>query len=84
LKVRVVSKSKNNDQWFEGLVSIPGLQETRLVRKSDQSTRYTSQSAVATAARSLAKTLGFESVELEKPVAKAAAKKAPKSTTQNS
>lgn len=75
LQVRVASRSKGDDSWFEGTVSISGLKTTKLARKSDGATRFSTRSAVSGAARSLAKSLGFAGVAFEETSQKRAAAK---------
>lgn len=97
LSVKVSTRKDESGEWYEGTVSITGLKPTKLARKSDGSTKFTSKSAVSGAARNLAKSLGFAGVDVldsSKPAAaapkKAAAKKSVKSsesttwTTSNS
>lgn len=75
LSVVVKEKSKGRDQWFEATVSIEGLRPTKLARKSDGCTRFTTRSAVSGAARRLAVSLGYDGV------AKPTVKKTTKSKT---
>lgn len=87
LSVRVASRKDESGEWYEGTVSIVGLKPTKLARRSDGSTRFTSKSAVSGAARNLAKALGFTDVEVADNKAtaaapkKAAAKKSSKSAS---
>ena len=78
LNVTIKERTKGEDTWFEGVVTLPGLKPTKLVRKSDQSVRFGSTSAVRTSARNLAKQFGY-TAEVEAPTKKAAKKRtAPK------
>lgn len=83
LSVRV--SSRKNDQgssFFEGTVSIQGLKPTKLVKKSDGSSQFPTKSAVSGAARNLAKSLGFNDVDITDTTApKQAAKKAAKKSS---
>jgi hypothetical protein len=80
LTVKVTEREKDGSQWFEATVSIEGLRPTKLARKSDGSTKFTTRSSVTSAAKRLATTLGFQGVETETP-AKKAAKKRVRTTT---
>lgn len=89
LSVKVATRKDESGEWYEGTVSIVGLKPTKLARKSDGSTKFTSRSAVSGAARNLAKALGFAGVDVldgSKAVApkKAAAKKSVKSKSSDS
>ncbi len=76
LTVKVSEKAKNDEKWFEATVSIDGLRPTKLARKSDGSTKFTTRSSVTSAAKRLATTLGFQGVAVDAPApAKKAAKK---------
>lgn len=75
LPVKVVNRQSGDEQWYEGTVSISGLQPAKLARKSDGSTRFTTRSSLTGAARNLAKSLGFEGVAVEEPRKVAAKKK---------
>lgn len=84
LQVKVTNRQKGDEQWYEGTVSISGLQPTKLARKSDGCTRFTTRSSLTGAARNLAKSLGFEGVAVEEPrraAAKATKTSAKKATT---
>jgi len=74
LSIEIKEKSKSGDVWFEGVVTLPGVQPTRLVRKSDGEYRFGSTNAVRTCARNFAKQLGCDAdVQLaEKKVSKKA------------
>lgn len=67
LPVKVSQRQSGVEQWYEGTVSISGLQPTKLARKSDGSTRFTTRSSLTNAARTLAKTLGYNGVAVEEP-----------------
>lgn len=69
-KLTVKVKSKGNG--WEGSVSVPGLQSTKLVRKDGQSV-FGTRSALNTVARALATRLQSELV-YDEPVKKAAKK----------
>ena len=79
LTVKVSNRKTSTAEWYEGTVSINGLKPTKLARRADGSTQFPSKSALSTAARNLAKTLGFSDVEVNdgKPAQKIAAKKSP-------
>jgi hypothetical protein len=80
LKVKVSEKNSNNEKWYEGTVSIAGLKPTKLARKSDGNTKFTSRSAATGAAKKLAESMGYtvdfeEAAQAKKTPAKKAAKK---------
>lgn len=83
LQVKVSPKKSGTDEWYEGTVSISGLKPTKLARKSDGSTRFTSRSAVSGAARNLAKSLGFTDVDFGETTSKKAAKKSVKKASSS-
>lgn len=64
LSVRVTNRKSDVGDYFEGTVSIAGLKPTKLARRSDGSTQFPTKSAVSSAARSLAKSLGFADVDV--------------------
>lgn len=57
-QVKVTSRTVEGQKVFEGTVTLPGVKPTKLVKKSDQSTRFSTRSAVVSAAKGLARTLG--------------------------
>lgn len=61
LSVKITNSKKGG---FEGTVNIVGLKPTKLARKIDGKTNFPSKASVNGAARSLAKSLGFNSVEV--------------------
>ena len=71
LSVKVTSRKVTNAETFEtaevleGTVTIPGLKASKLVKKSDNTTTFTSRSSLTSAAKNLAKNLGYEGVEFE-------------------
>jgi hypothetical protein len=84
LKVKVKSKTTTDGQeTWEGTVTVPGLKPSKLVRKADGKTEFSSRSAVNQAAKNLGKSLGFE-VAFDAPAAKKAAKKSVAKTTRTS
>lgn len=90
LQVRVTSRKSATENWFEGTVSIAGLKPTKLSRKSDGSTQFSSRSALSGAARNVAKSLGYSDVDFgeqaaaktAKPIAVAAKKSSKKSASK--
>jgi len=64
LSVKLAARKSGEASWYEGTVSIVGLKPTKLARRSDGSTQFPTKSAVSGAARNLAKSLGFEDVDL--------------------
>lgn len=73
LNVTIKERTKGEETWFEGVVTIPGAQPTKLVRKSDGSYKFSTTSAVRSSARNFAKQFGF-TAEVEVPTKKAAKK----------
>jgi len=59
LSVRVARRNRNGVESWEGTVSLPGLQPTKLVRRADNTTSFSTRSALATSARSLATQLNY-------------------------
>lgn len=80
LQVTIASRREGDSEWYEGTVSISGLKPTKLARKSDGSTRFTSRSAVTGAARNLAKSLGYLGVDIHKESDPKKVAKTPKSS----
>lgn len=62
MEVKVTSR--NSGTAWEGTVNVPGLRPTKLVRKSDDTTVFSTRSALLSSARVLAKRLGFSDVSL--------------------
>ena len=81
LSVKVSSRKNTTSEWFEGTVQIAGLRPTKLARRSDGSTQFSSKSAINGAARSLAKSLGFTDVDFAATATKTASKKSSKTRT---
>jgi hypothetical protein len=78
-----VDASSTPQTLFEGTVTLPGAKPFKICRRSDNETRFSSRSALSTAARSFAKSVGFAGIELVDPVAlKKAAKAAVTKTTK--
>tara|TARA_Y100000034_G_C6887359_1_gene407589 strand:- start:1850 stop:2107 length:258 start_codon:yes stop_codon:yes gene_type:complete len=80
LQLKITSKTTEGKESFQGTVTIPGLKPTKLARKSDGCSCFSSSSAVRTSARSLAKSLGFDGVDVAAPTKKAAKKPVKKRT----
>ncbi len=78
LEVKVISRKSGESEWYEGTVSLDGAKATKLARKSDGSTQFTSKSAVQGAARRFAERYGYNDVDFGTEAAKPAAKKAAK------
>ena len=80
LSVRLTSRKTETETYFEGTVSIQGLRPTKLARRADGSTQFSTKSAVSGAARNLARSLGYTDIcvtdaNAPKTPCKAAAKK---------
>lgn len=81
LTVRLTTTKTTTGDVYEGTVSIANLRPTKLVRKTDGTTRFPTRGAVCGSARNVAKALGYSDVtfvEPNQPQAKAAAKKVAK------
>ena len=65
LNLKVSNRTKDGEEIWEARVAIPGLRPTKLARKKDGETVFSSKSALLTSARNLARTLSFEGVEVE-------------------
>lgn len=81
LEIKIVSRSTNGVESFEGTVSIPGTKPTKLVRSTDGQTTYANRSSLLNSARNLAKKLGFEGIEEASKKAAPAKQAAKRSTT---
>ena len=78
LNVKITSQRQGETEVFSGTVNIPGLRPTKLVKKSDGTADFPSVSALKTTARGVARTLGFDGVEVAEPKRKAAKAKTKK------
>lgn len=67
-------KVKGESVGFEGVVSVPGLKDTRLIRK-DGTTVFATKSALAASVRNLKKRTGLEFETVLPATVKKAAKK---------
>lgn len=81
LNVKIVSKTDDSAEYWEGTVSVPGLKPTK-VTKSDGTTRFNSRSTLLSAVRNRAKSLGFEGVDYGENAEVATARKAAKKTAR--
>lgn len=87
LEVKVTSRKNTEGEWWEGTVSLEGTKPTKLARKSDGSTQFTSRSAVQGAARRFAERYGYSDVDFgaaASTTAPALKKAAKKSVTKKS
>ena len=80
LEVNVRSRNVDGNEIWEGTANIPGLRATKIVRRADNTTAFSSRSALLTSARNVARTLGFDGVV--EPTAKAA-KRSTRAKTQS-
>lgn len=83
LNVQVSSKKISSSNYFEATVDVDGLRPTKLERKADGSTCFSTRSALITAAKNMAKRLGYNNVriiESGNAVIKRASKSVPPST----
>jgi hypothetical protein len=72
----LTKKDKNGVEYHEGVITLPGLKPTKLV-KADGTSQFTTRATVGNAARNVAKRLNLEAqVEEGKTPVKKAAKKA--------
>lgn len=82
LSVKVTSRKSDGQEWWEGTVTLDGAKSTKLSRKSDGSTKFTSKSAVQGAAKRFAERYGYSDVDYgeksETKLVKKAAKKSVK------
>lgn len=78
LEARVVLRKNGNEEYWEGTVMLDGSQPTKIVRKSDNSTRFTSKTACSGAVRRFADRYGYNSVNFAETPVKAVLKKAAK------
>lgn len=65
LSVRVSSKKNDNNEWYEGTISIEGVKPTKLVRPTDGTVKFPTKSAVSCQAKKFAKSLGFNDVDIQ-------------------
>lgn len=70
LPVKLSTKTQDGLEVWEGTVYFAELRPAKLVRKSDKSTTFATRQAVLNAARSVAKTYGFDGVAVENPKAR--------------
>lgn len=73
MRLRINSSTQNGVRRWQGTVTVAGLQPAKLVRQSDNSTYFTTRSAVVSSARGLARRFG-QNVTIDEPVSKAAKK----------
>ena len=66
--------TKDGTSYWESTVTVPGAKPTKLVRKSDGSTQYTTKSAATQACKKFAASVGM-TTECASSCTKAAAKK---------
>jgi hypothetical protein len=64
LSVQVTSRKSNAINYFEATVDVDGLRPTKLERKADGSTWFSTRSALITAAKNIAKKLGYNNVKI--------------------
>lgn len=83
LNLRVTSKTVGDETYFEGTVSIPNLRPTKVMR-SDGTTLFLRRSALTSAARAIARSVGMEPLEVDdRTVSRAAAKRSTSQTSEN-
>jgi hypothetical protein len=84
LEVKVTARKGDGQEWWEGTVTLDGVKPTKLTRKSDGMTRFTTKSAVQGAARRFAERYGYSGADFgteAKPAVKKAAKRSAKPAT---
>lgn len=64
LNVQVTSRKNNSSNYFEATVDVDGLRPTKIERKADGSTWFSTRSALITAAKNIAKKLGYNNVRI--------------------
>jgi hypothetical protein len=64
LNVQVTSRKNASNSYFEATVDVDGLRPTKLERKADGSTWFSTRSALITAAKNIAKKLGYNNVRI--------------------
>lgn len=62
MQVKVASRNTDGEDYCEGTVTIPGLKPTKIIKKSDGSSRFPNRGVLMSAARSLATSLNFSGV----------------------
>lgn len=78
LNIAVRTRQVDGTNVWEAIASIPGLQATKVVRRTTNTTTFATRSALLSAARSLALGLGFSGIMEVTPVKKVATKKVQK------
>lgn len=85
LQVKVTSRTSSEDgqEFWEGTVSLDGVKPTKLARKSDGNTRFTTRSSVVGAARRFAERYGYSDVDLGESKSVTTTKKAAKKSVSS-
>lgn len=83
LTVRLTSRKTAEGEYYEATADICGLRPTKIVRRSDNTTRFPTKSSAQGAIRNFAKAYNFTSVNIVDPATAATQTKraAKKSTT---
>lgn len=83
LTVRLSNRKTSEGEYYEATADICGLRPTKLVRRTDNTTRFPTKSSAQGAIRNFAKTYNFTSVNIVDPsvVASQSSKKAAKKST---
>ena len=83
LTVRLTSRKTAEGEYYEATADICGVRPTKLVRRTDNTTRFPTKSSAQGAIRNFAKTYNFTSVNIVDPsaVTQTSKKAAKKSTT---
>jgi hypothetical protein len=85
LSVKISSrKNTAGQEVYEGTVNLEGTKPTKLSRKADGSTHFTSRSAVQGAARRFAERYGYNNVDFGQEASKTVVKKAAKKSMKTS
>jgi len=82
LTVRLTNRKTSEGEYYEATADICGLRPTKLVRRTDNTTRFPTKSSAQGAIRNFAKTYNFTSVNIIDPAAATTqTKKAAKKST---
>lgn len=65
LHVKVSKRTSNGAESWEGTVSLPGLLPTKVAKTNTTDSKFTTRSALTSAAQRLAARYGFDDVEFE-------------------
>lgn len=75
LSVKLSTKVINAVTWYEGTISLPGLSCAKISRRSDGKTQFANKSALSSAAKSFARSIGYADAQFAIVESKAKPKK---------